>query len=112
MGRTGRTGWGRRIARAARRAARALGRPRAIAPNATCPVCGRPISVVRATGGNIALEPHPQELTQACRRRHGTAHTRAELYAALDRRRRQGPRTSTQEMADLEDRLRRRPPRP
>jgi hypothetical protein len=53
----------------------------------------------------ILLQPHPQELIQACRRQNGTAHSRAELAEALERRSREGPRTYTQAMADLEERL-------
>jgi hypothetical protein len=89
-----------------RRIGRAL-RWSAAVPTEPCPVCGEPIPVLRATPKMIRLEPHPVELIEACQRRNGTTHTRAELAAGLERRRREGPRTSAQQLADLEERLRR-----
>jgi hypothetical protein len=85
---------------------RAMGRPAATGPNGTCPVCERPILVSRLTPEMILLRPHPQELIQACRNQNGTSHSRAELTRALERRRREGPQTYTQGMADLEEQLR------
>lgn len=59
------------------------------------------------TADMIELQPRPEEYIAACRRWNGTDHTRAELYEALRRHEREGPRTYRQEMADLEERLRR-----
>jgi hypothetical protein len=74
--------------------------------NDVCPVCGRPIRVFRALIMMVWLQPHPQELVQACRLQNRTAHSAAELRQALERRQREGPKTSTQELAYLEERLR------
>ena len=107
-----RTGVVVRPVRALRRVARAAMAPTAAPPNDRCPVCGRPIRVFRPLMMMIPLQPHPVELIVACRRQNATAHTRAELRDALERRRRAGPKTSSQELAELEEQLERhrRPP--
>jgi hypothetical protein len=98
----------RSVARGVVGVGRAMTRRVPVRPNGTCPVCGRPIVVpVPTTAKMILLRPHPQELVQACRRRNGTVHSRTDLVRALDARRRAGPQTYTQQMADLEQRLRR-----
>jgi hypothetical protein len=104
----------RSTARVVRRMMRAAMAPTAAPANERCPVCGRPIRVFRPLMMMIPLQPHPVELIVACRRQNATAHTRAELRGALERRRRAGPKTSSQELAELEEALERhrRPPGP
>jgi hypothetical protein len=90
-----------------RRRLRKLFGPREVPPNDVCPVCAQPIISPVSTARMIELQPHPEQYITACRNRNGTSHTKAELYEALHRREREGPRSYKQEMADLEERLRR-----